>query len=579
MSEIKPTIECFLAELETHSPDEYNLLLDLEQKDRTKYEERLQELFEEWKANIEKKDRERPKTELDLLDEAERTPKYLDLGEHKGTWYFGFLVEGREAIVTDKRHFLRNTEEHFKGRKIGENKIRNFLGECQGYIGEIAPLWHKKSIKEFLTKQITINKNGLYRQVREKILYYMDFGEQEEIADVQACWIIATYCYPLFYWFPHLLFVAPSESGKTKNAFVIMKLSFRGFDLGASGGVTPAQLFRTIEGNRGTMLIDEYEKADTETQKLVNQILNASATNDAYVVRTEQINRKWRAWKFPIFCPKIVCNISGINPTSLSRFIPFRLLKTKTEKGKRKPFRRGDIEQFEPIRNDLHILILQNWKEIKQIYDSLDIDLTNRDEDSWLPICAIAKWLGEDIFNSVINYIKTYQEIKIEGNDLVETLLLTIHENITDNDIFYSLKEIVEWCGEYLQRYKSPERWAGKILTNYKFVKTRRGKGYYYALTKSKVKDILDRYFPNCTEQTTQNTTTTTTTTTTQNTPESVVNECSDVTPERGSNVLHKCISCGTTKNVAFNEQGKPECEVCSKAKQQPKKGILGGFL
>jgi hypothetical protein len=48
----------------------------------------------------------------------------------------------------------------------------------------------------------------------------MDFSGKDEIADVLTCWIIATYCYPLFYWFPHILFNAPSQSGKSKGATI-----------------------------------------------------------------------------------------------------------------------------------------------------------------------------------------------------------------------------------------------------------------------------------------------------------------------------------------------------------------------
>ena len=55
----------------------------------------------------------------------------------------------------------------------------------------------------------------------------MDFSGEDEIADVLACWIIATYCYQLFYWFPHILINAPSQSGKIQwaNYFVDIRLT------------------------------------------------------------------------------------------------------------------------------------------------------------------------------------------------------------------------------------------------------------------------------------------------------------------------------------------------------------------
>lgn len=118
------------------------------------------------------------------------------------------------------------------------------LFDYDGYLGDIAPLISNSTVKKFYTSpDDKISPKKVYEAVRNKILFFMDFGDSPEIADVMACWVIATYCYPLFYWFPHLLINAPSQSGKSKCGFILMQLSFRGFDLGASGGVTPAQIF------------------------------------------------------------------------------------------------------------------------------------------------------------------------------------------------------------------------------------------------------------------------------------------------------------------------------------------------
>lgn len=456
---------------------------------------------------------------LDSLDQPEINTQYLDIGESKGVWYYGFNLNGKEAIVTSNKKVFRNTFQKFRTqgetKTQGKNEIQTILN-YDGYLSDIGYIWSRKSIKKFLTSPEKLDKKHYYKQIKSKIDYYMDFDKYKNSSTVQTCWILATYVYPLFYWFPHILINAPSGSGKSKNGFLLKELSFRGYDLGASAGVTPAQLFRTIEGNRGTMLLDEFEKTDSDTQKMVNQILNASATKDAYVIRTEQINKKWRSWKFPIFCPKIVCNITGINTTSLSRFIAFNLLKTQTAKGKRKPYKQQDKAQFKPLRDDLHILMMQNWKEIKEIYDSLELDLSNRDEDNWMPVCAIAKWIGEDVFNSVMEFIQSYNDLVIETNDITETVFYYMLENVTEEDRFYTPKEIAEWMQEELSMFKAPANFIGKKLTEFKFNKVRGGKGWRYNLSKKKIQDIIDRYFG--TNKYTQTTLTTLNTLNTQTT-------------------------------------------------------------
>ena len=466
----------------------------------------------------EKYEKEKRKEEvIELLNQEEKPSQYLDLGESDGIWYYGFILDEREVVVTSNGDVLRNTLMTYKDKQgeiieQGKNQIEDILKlNYNSYIGDIAPIISRNTVKRFLESANSLIKpKELYKQIRDKILYYMDFSGQDEIADVLTCWTIGTYCYPLFYWYPHLLFNAPSQSGKSKCAFITMQLGFRGFDLGASAGVTPAQVFRTLEGNRGTILIDEFELAEgknaSDTQRLVNQIINASATRDAYVIRAEQIDKKWKAWKFPIFCPKIVCNITGINPTSLSRFIAFKWLKTNSEKGKRKPYREKDKKSFEPIREDLYIFMLENWSKIKAYYEGLDLpDLKNREEDNWLPIFAIARFIdsleGEPINaeEQLKKYLESYQDIVIETHDNTEDFFRLLYENVSEDPTYYAPKDIADMEGicDLLSFLKSPAHWIGKKLKEYKFKQYRLTGKRCYLLSKVVVGKIIELYYTN----------------------------------------------------------------------------------
>ena len=58
-----------------------------------------------------------------------------------------------------------------------------------------------------------ISKNMHTWDLAKTMLFYQSMKwvvipegrRKEEIADVVTCWVIATYGYPLFYWFPHFL--------------------------------------------------------------------------------------------------------------------------------------------------------------------------------------------------------------------------------------------------------------------------------------------------------------------------------------------------------------------------------------
>ena len=463
------------------------------------------------KKEIELKNTFEAKQEIiDLLNEEDLHFQYLDLGEVNGEWYFGFKIKGREAIITSSGKIYRNTEIKTKEGVLGENEIIE-LFSYEGNIGDIAPIISKDTIKRYYLKKERnhlISVKEIYQTIRNKILYYMDFSGKDEIADVLTCWVIATYCYPIFYWFPHLLFNAPSQSGKSKGATIVSYLSFRGFDLGASSGVTPAQIFRTLEGNRGTILIDEFEQTKgnqtSDMQQLVNQLLNASASKDAYVIRNEKLNNGWVAKKFHIFCPKIACNISGINPTSLSRYISFSWLKTSSEKGKRKPYREKDKKSFSPIREDLYILILENYHKIKEMYEGLEIELSNRDEDNWLPLFAIAKFIdgaeGEEVNaeEQLKKYLENYKELQVDANDDKAEFFRILLEKASDEERYYTPKEIGSYpeITELFTYLKSPAHKVGKLLKDYKFQDNRRAGGVKkYLLSKTSIKKIIDLYF------------------------------------------------------------------------------------
>ena len=461
--------------------------------------------------------------------------KYLDIGyyesEKRGFFYYGVKSAiGNDFIITNDRKMYLND---FKIIKIkdpatqknktittGQNEIKYFF-DYDSDLGEIAPFLSINAINSFFNNvdREHLSKEKIFSEVLKAINYYMDFEDNQNMAYTQACWIIATHCYPLFDWFPHVLFNAPKGSGKTKNAYLMMSLSFRGYDLGISGGVSPAGMFRTIEGNRGTIMLDEFEYLKgSESQQLVNQILNASCNRYTYITRLVQIDKKWVPTKFPIFCPKIVCNISGINSTSLSRFIPFKLSKTlDKDKGRRKPEIEKNLKIIYTIRDSVSLLMLgnqpnidkSNWVQIKEIYDGINIEeelkniglkvtMDSRDEDNIKPVCAIAKWIHQDVLKKVLNYIPEYikSQEQLETEDVTHTLLEIMYEKISE-DVWVTPKTISLWLDgfEEFKYLKSIPHWVGKRLTQYSFMFRRTNKKREYLLTKKKIQEVTLKYF------------------------------------------------------------------------------------
>lgn len=445
--------------------------------------------------------------ELQLFDFIEKPRQYLDIGLEQDHLYFGKLTPGeggmRETLVLDDKSVFRNNRHKVNAGDYteweGENQVRNWLGEYESHIGDIMPRWTNESIRKYLLGE-TVDKKKIYTRMYSKINEHMDYSfnpSLEGVIQTQICWITATYMYPVFDWFPHLLFYGPRESGKSKNATLIMYMSFGGYQVGASGGVTPPTLYNTLQGNRGTLFFDEYEKIEkSETQLILNQLLNAACDRESYIIKNVRVKgSNWVPKKFPIFSPKIAANISGINATSLTRYIPIQLLKTLTSKGKKKP--RKDKLVFNEIRDHLHILALQNWKEIREIYETVDFgDLINRDADNWKPILSVAKWYGPKAEEGVLRYIQNSKDVEVDTGDVEADFLYILLDKVGDEPSYYAPKDIGEWCEDILGFTKSPACWVGRRLKKFGFKPTRVGKGQRYLLSKGTVSNIINRYYP-----------------------------------------------------------------------------------
>lgn len=445
-------------------------------------------------------ERERLQVVGELHSDEEKVHQYLDLGLHNDVWYYGRKLKGTDSIITSDRRMLVNRR--LKRKQAPElDEIKSFM-DYDNTLNDFAPMMSKEAAIRWIEGKEIITPAKVYMAIREKILHYMDFNGADEIAGVLALWTMGTYHYSLFYWYPNLLFNCPSSSGKTKASDIVLLLAFKGYDLGASGGATPAQIFRTIEMCRGTIRLDEYEQLDLDSKKLCDQLLNAGVKRDSYVIRNEVIKGKQVPTKFHIYCPKIACNISGINATSLNRFIPFRWLKSKSNKANRQPTSRQDIETFKPLRDDLYIYGLTHWRDVSELYEQVDQgELTGRAFDNIKPLRAIAQLIKregcEEAEKDLERYLRTAEEVDVDTGDCTEEFFHALLDVVGETEEVYLSKTIGEWEGvkELLSFTKSPAHWIGRKMTEYRFTKVRHNRGNGYILSKKLVEDRLMLYF------------------------------------------------------------------------------------
>jgi len=210
---------------------------------------------------------------------------------------------------------------------------------------------------------------------------------------VLALWTVATYCFYLFDAFPYLAISSPTKRcGKTRLLDLLRMVCQR---TKATVGISTAALFRTVDEEHPTLMIDEAESLSSKTEKAesLREILNAGYRNGYKVTRCQGPNQERR--QFDVYCPKALALIGELPDTLADRCIPIRMR------------RRGVNEKVDRLRfaNLVREAIplcerLKNWVsahvgEIGRWYNENDLlFVEDREAELWLPLFAVCSRLS-----------------------------------------------------------------------------------------------------------------------------------------------------------------------------------------
>ncbi len=465
-------------------------------------------------------------TNLNILKGGEVHFENINQGEHKNLWYFGKLFKNRiddfkegitlfkgsddfkEGIILGKNILLNNVELMKLGGKIiekGENQIKKIGLNYKHQLEPNKSYWSNEgdySIKEYLnTKEDKLieDKKEFYDMIYNKIEHYIDISDKD-IFDVATCWVIGTYFYELFETYGYLYFRGMRESGKSKFKKILRLIGFNGQE---ASSISEASFFRTIENTKGLLCLDEYEKMDTDRKRATDLLLNAGIEQGATVKRYDVDLKGNRS--FDVYCPKIICNITGLPITTQSRCVTIEMARTITNKGKLKP--RIKDPDWKLLRNMCFCFTMEHWKEIKKIYENYDYsEINNREEDLWRPILSIASFFGKDIEDNCKSYCEKITE-KMRNDELDVNIdyqllldLIGMFESdpsqrfLTTREITHHIKQKANiQFGE-----KNPERvtaWHLRNFNLFKVARTDKARGWTIG-RKDILNAMLSRDFP-----------------------------------------------------------------------------------
>ena len=251
---------------------------------------------------------------------------------------------------------------------------------------------------------------------------YCDMKEHEAVA--VALWILHTHVYSQFGVTPRLALTSPVRGcGKATLLRLIELLAAKPERMVA---VTAAVIYRLIDRDHPTLLVDEADNAGLNTDGWLRSVMNYGHLKGGWVPRVVNGEPK----KFDTFAPMAIEAIGTLPLPLMQRSIVIHLERTNKQL-KRLP-EAGTQSDFDVIYP-----YVWHWAKDAKLNAGPDMptQLKNRAADNWRPLLAIADALGwsERARDAARTFARTYHD-EDAGVVLLEDLRAIFDRTGADRD-------------------------------------------------------------------------------------------------------------------------------------------------
>ena len=227
----------------------------------------------------------------------------------------------------------------------------------------------------------------LLSELRDAYASYVFLPEHGAVA--MALWTLHAWAIGAADCSPFLMFSSPEMRCGKSTALTLLK--WTGPRTVLASNITPAAIYRYIETERPTLLIDEAETFIADKEE-VRGILNSGHTRDtAHVVRTVGDNYEPR--EFATWAPKALASIGKLAATLRDRAIVLPMRRKKPGEEVKRPRDRDD-GAFRALREKAKRWAEGNVETLKAMRPSIPDELNDRAADNWHPLLAIADLAG-----------------------------------------------------------------------------------------------------------------------------------------------------------------------------------------
>ena len=418
--------------------------------------------------------------------EIESEKENLHTSQENVVHFLGVLGSSHSITIYPPIEFYSEEVSH-------PNLYNGYFSHLDFEIEDVKFIFHKdqdvilrKLIKEAISNDGLVCKSNLEEIFSlVKILEYYVKYDNKTTPYVIASWILGTYLFPMFNYYPYLYFRAEKGAGKGTNLLIISKTAWNPTDKIIA--TTEAPLFRMIQRAKPTLILDEYHRIlqNKYQRGAIESILEAGSEKGGRVPRCKENNPDEIEF-FDVYCPKVIASRISTEIEEKAIVIILPKISDLIYAERRKEL--DNDPRFEKIREGLLRIALSKWQEIYEFYKSIKPSkhLTGRDFQFWAPILAIAKVIFPDKFSEILKFAEESAKRRFgERFEIEDQVLTALYNNlgkITGKPITF--KDLREWTdGLHHNTIKS-------ALGNLKLIKSSRAGKIY--LFEDRLKKLLE---------------------------------------------------------------------------------------
>jgi hypothetical protein len=268
-------------------------------------------------------------------------------------------------------------------------------------ITPLATDW-KEFVQEAVEARTTpaLSPVELFNKIKTYITRYVVLSQPEH-ADVITLWVLHTWVADYADFTPYIYLHSPvMRCGKTQVHRIVEPLVKNPL---RTCNISEAALFREITDSRPTLLWDEVDsifgsRKASEANENKRALLNAGYERGIQAIRMERCANGFRKVSYDPFCPKILAGIGRLPDTIVDRSISI-LIHRKLKTQPCQKYRRQNRAEATPLHD-----ALEAWSKdaellraLRETQPQMPESLTDRQEDIWEPLLAIADSIGGDV--------------------------------------------------------------------------------------------------------------------------------------------------------------------------------------